>query len=383
MNQKWGKALVFILALIPLVAIFALKYFFDEKQWTLETSGTDNIPFFVSIIFILFSAVVLFFIQQLARFYVGYATGYRFSSLVLFNHQLTFQNGHFVWNSWVFPGKTQDGFFLSPPHPYRSDYPLLKYASSGNIAVLITLLIYLLWFLSFAPGSYQAAFFGERFADMGLILYLSGYGRFWRREENGRISLIWAIAASFSPEWKRYQWISMEIHHRRTYGGRLKELPSSWMAIKSDWVSSDQLDQEKALLHFYWLMDRHQWEEAKVLADCFLGEKTLENEPILRDIYRDRAYLALILQEPNQREIIEIILTEDRKNQIQKGSSLGWERLSFAMAVLYEKDEEKAALSLKDFEEACTYHPYAGEVELEKELVQLVVEMKKKERNEK
>ncbi len=383
MKQKWGKVLVFILAFIPLVAIFGLKYFFDEKQWALETPNLDKIPFMVGIIFIIFSAMVIFLIQQLVRFYVGYATGYRFSSLVLFNHQLTLQNGCFVWKAWVFPGKTQDGFFLSPPHPYRPDYPLLKYASSGNIAVLITLLIYLLWFLSFAPGSYQAAFFGERFADMGLILYLSGYGRFWHREENGRISLIWSIVASFSPERKRYQWISMEIHHRRTYGSRLKELPSSWMAIKSDWVPSDQLDQEKALLHFYWLMDRHQWEEAKALADCFLGEKTLENESILRDIYRDRVYLALILQEPNQREIVERIMNKDRKDQIESGSILGWERLSFAMAVLYEKDEEKAALSLKDFEEACTYHPYAGEVELEKELVQLVGEMEKEEQNEK
>lgn len=251
---------------------------------------------------------------------------------------------------------------LYPPGQLGDDYPYKLYMYGGVILNLITsiiaiILIFMLKGLVLV-FLFLLALFGIVFAIMNGVPFK---GKIINNDARN-LQILNKDESS-----RKHMWLQLKIYYLAVNGTRLKDMPDNYFEAEGDNSLSDAIKVAKISR----LIDEYKFEEAKLSIDDFFDKHENLTGYYKVSLELERLFLNLL----NKKENADISILEDSMVKAIKNSMKNFItnlRIDYAVAQLYEKDEEKAAKIKEKFDKVCQSHPIKADVESEKELVEIV-----------
>ena len=330
--------------------------------YALEEEG--NMFIFLLGVLILFSLMYLsIFIEMAiheARHRVcGIATGYKFLSYRIGSFTFIKEEGRIKVKRYVLPG-TGGQCLMSPP-PYSSSMPYVLYNAGGAILNFLSSLLFLLLFFLFYPVPFLSSF-----------LLMSAFVSFGLGAMN-IIPLIYGNDGSNilnigrSKKEKESFWAQMKLVEYQSRGIRLKDMPEEIFPVKAKDEIEGIMSASAFVFYENKLIDEGDYEGALEKAEEALSSPLLPQ--ILRVTVKcDVIYLLLILEKDKK----EVDAIKDKTLIKQLKAMRGLitvMRSEYSYALLYEKNEDKAAEIRKAFDSTSEKYPYAYEIESERYLM--------------
>ncbi len=296
----------------------------------------------------------------------GLLSGYSFSSFRIGSFMIMKSGGKLITKRLTIPG-TAGQCLLIPPPLKDGKMPFVLYNLGGVLANLALTAMCL-----------GAALLSENAVIRG-ILYCSAAAGLVLAISNGVPSKTGTVAndgynilmCRKSGEAVKSLWIQLMISAKMTVeGARLNELPSEWFYMPEESELKNAVTASMAVFYENRLMDEHRFREAGETIDRLFSVDTG-----ILGVYRamlvcDRIYCELMGD--SKREIVEKLLTKEQKTFMkQMKTQISVIRTQYALALLYESDGQKAEKLLATFTKAEKYHPMKGDIESERELVEL------------
>lgn len=294
----------------------------------------------------------------------GVATGYRFSSFRIGSLMLMKTEGKYKRKRMSVAGT--GGQCLMLPPEYREDFPVVLYNLGGSLWNLLT------------GGVCLAVFFGISVVWLKIFFLWMGVFGILVGLLNGIPMRLGGIdndgkniqSALKNKERRRAFWLQLQVSGKQAENVRLKDLPDEWFVFSEE-ETGDSLSDGVMVLAMGRLIDAHRFEEAEML-----GERILEKKESLLSIYRYSVEGEMLFLE---------LIGRRRKEMVDKCNSPEYQkwqkamknfpsvlRQQYAYALLYEEDGEKAGKIREKFEKAAKTYPYEGDLELERELMEIV-----------
>ncbi|SCJ78485.1 Uncharacterised protein [uncultured Clostridium sp.] len=177
----------------------------------------------------------------------------------------------------------------------------------------------------------------------------------------------------------RYLWAQLKVNQLQTEGVRLKDMPPEWFVVQPTEGKADTLASTIEVFACNRLMDRHAFGEASERIDRLLQEDTGLVNLHRNQLLYDRIYCELI--GPNCVETLATRVGQrDEKFDKAMKRHLFVLRTDYAYALLAKGDETAAQGFLAEFDKSARLHPYAGDVESERELLALAQQKYKRAR---
>lgn len=166
-------------------------------------------------------------------------------------------------------------------------------------------------------------------------------------------------------------WVQLYINDLLTQGMSLKEISSEYFEMPQDADLKDPLICTIGVLKCNYLHSQKRFEEAKHLTlDLF------ENASGLLEIYKNELRCELLFYEimgECRKEEVDKLYTGTLKQYILRTSSyVSRRRLLYTYERIMTKDQGAAERQYQAFEKVASDYPYAGEIEDERELIELV-----------
>ena len=356
-KQIAGFALSFLIGVVGALAILSLPPLFGLSEGTLSLIVGFA---FAGICFILHV-----FIHEFGHLIGGKMSGYEFVSIRFFNIAFIKKDGKLLVKKYNVAG-TGGQCLMSPPEMKNGTYPFVLYLLSGSLLNFLASAISLAIFFIFLPQSSAFAIFAVvgilagilNIVPMNLGIPNDGLMTLTlRKNESARYSL----------------WLLSDIVAQFAKGMRPRDIPEN----KFDFLDNlSEKDKNNALVfnieyyRFGWLIHRREFEKAKALA-----EHLLKAENIL-EIFKNEFTCELLFLEligECRKEEIERLYTKDIKNYIKATSSyVSRQRLLYAYAKLFLQDDAQATKALEKFNKVSLSYPYDGEIEGNRELIEMV-----------
>ena len=328
----------------------------------------DNSIFVFAGLFLLvyLAMMVQVIVHEAGHLIFGLATGYRFSSFRIGSLLFMRENGKLKMKKFMVIGPLGQCLLLPPVDeegkmPKRFSYALYNMGGviMNILLCVICVLLYLL--LSYIPVLSE------------LFLMLSLVGVYFALTN----SMPWGIGDATndgknlllirkSERAKRYFWLQLEINGRQFEGERLCDMPSEYFPMP-DKEEDDVLAAASKLLVYFRLVDKGDTVGAKALLLGLLAQ----------DIRLIPAHRALVISDMIFWHLLDgesyaHLLSKDQKKYMSAmGGSLSIVRTEYALALLGDKDAEKAAKLKRKFEKAAKTHPCKPDIEIERELLAL------------
>lgn len=180
-----------------------------------------------------------------------------------------------------------------------------------------------------------------------------------------------ALSVGKSPDALRALWVQLQINALQAQGLRTKDMPAELFALPADADRSNSLVAVVDLMACSRLMEEHRWEDARTQLT-----RLLEQENVLTGLHRQMArsellYCGLLtgMDEEQLQALHDEALLKFYKAMKTNPAVL---RTAYAWALLHEGDEATAAKKKAAFEQAAKRYPYAQEIEMERELMDVV-----------
>ena len=343
---------------------------------TLKDSGQMDLPFgqymltMLANLLLLYAALYLqFIIHEGGHFIFGRLTGYGFVS---------FRVGSLTWV------KTDEGIkfkrlslagtggqcLMNPPPWNDGAFPYKLYNLGGVILNLISAVVFLVLYLLVRRVPFLSFFclgaciIGLYLALMnGLPLRIGGVDN----DGNNVLSL------SKSKEARWSLWTQLTVAAEQARGKRLIDMPEEYFAMpEGDWQNNPLIATIPVFrenLH----MDAHEFDKAEELLISLLDEPTALAPLYKNMLLCDRLYLELIGENSPER-IAALDTKEHRQFRMTMKNYLTIMRTEYALALLHEKNSEKAEKLLLAFEKRISSHPNPGECISERELMDIARE---------
>ena len=328
--------------------------------------GTDFGPYMLTILGLIVGLYVVLFahvaIHEAGQLVFGLLTGYGFSSFRLGSFMLLRENGKLRLRRLSLPG-TGGQCLMTPPELVEGKMPYLLYNLGGCILNLaVSAIVFLLWAL--LPKETIGSVLLMMTVVFGLVLAVSNGipMRVGAVDNDGRN----AMTLAKHPEAMESFWLQLKINEQLSKGLRLKDMPVQWFA-GSDRMDNG-LDAAMAVIRVNRLVDEHEFEQAQMRIETMLA-----GENALTDLHRsvltcDLLYCELIGQ--NRTEVRDTLLTKEQKKFMRSmKQSVSVLRTEYVLALLGDKDQDKAAAALAQFEKRAKTYPYPSEVEGERQLI--------------
>ena len=298
-------------------------------------------------------------IHEAGHLFFGLATGYKFLSYRIGSFTFIKEEGRIKVKRYVLPG-TGGQCLMSPP-PYSSSMPYVLYNAGGAIFNFLSFLLFLLFFFLFYTVPFLSSF-----------LLMSAFVSFGLGAMN-IIPLIYGNDGSNilnigrSKKEKESFWAQMKLAEYQNRGIRLKDMPEEIFPVKAKNEIEGIMSASAFVFYENKLVDEGDYEGALEKAEEALSSPLLPQ--ILRVTVKcDVIYLLLIL-EKDKKEVDEI----KDKNLIKQLKAMRGlitvMRSEYSYALLYEKNENKAAEIRKAFDSTSEKYPYASEIESERYLM--------------
>ena len=173
------------------------------------------------------------------------------------------------------------------------------------------------------------------------------------------------------PEAVRAFLLQFKIQERIANGDRLRDMPDEWFFIPNDDRMKNGIVAASGIIMCNRLMDMKRFKETRDLMAHLLS-----TESGMVGLHRslcvcDMICCGLILGEPTA-DISQMITPEQKKFMTSMKSFISVIRTEYAIALLIERNAVKADTVLKRFEMAARKHPYKGDVQSERELMEII-----------
>ena len=373
-KQKKGSQFLAMLCFVLIGAAcgFLLITYFNS----ISASDLSFGKFLFMLCFMLVWLYVTIFLQiiihEAGHFVFGLLTGYRFSSFRIGNLMWVKENDKIKFRRMSLAG-TGGQCLMCPPDMTEGKIPFALYNLGGSIMNLIAALLFM--------GSYFLCRNIPYLATLFLITTVISVGFAITNGFPMRLGMIDndgynAKSLGKSPAALRSFWVQMKVAEQLTKGVRLKDMPEEWFYLPDKNGLQNSMTAVMAVFYENRLMDMHRFEEAAELIDKL---ETMDTEMV--GIYNcllscDRLYCELI-REKNP-EVVEKLRTKEQvklMKQMRKFPTVI--RTEYVYALHYEKDQAKAQRLKTQFEKCAKTHPYASDIESERELIQIAEDKEK------
>jgi len=325
--------------------------------------------------------VLHIFLHETGHLIAGKISGYSFVSIRFFNVIFIKKDGE--WHRKKFnivgaPGQC----LMSPPEPVDGKFPFVFYNLGGGLMNLIFGGISLaLYFMLPSVSGLWWVFIP--FALVGILVGILNLVPLSGSVPNDGKNI---VMLGKNDQARHAFWLTLYMHAQTTKGIRLRDCIS---AEQFDFFNSDDPNDENRdnplilsmkALRFSWLMDKYDFEAAKIYVEDVLNSTDKMPEIYINELNCERLFLELIGE--CRKEQIEDLYTENLKTYIKATSSyMSRQRLLYAYAKLFLNDDTEATKILEKFNKTCTFTPFAGEITCEREMVELVDDLANEQLN--
>ena len=343
--------------------ILFLQYMDHSTQKGTTAAGTV-LSMLLMVLCMYVSLLVHIVIHEAGHLVFGLLTGYRFNSFRIANLMWIKENDRIRFRKMSLAG-TGGQCLMSPPDMTDGRIPVMLYNYGGAIINAVTGIICAA--LAFLLPVYSlgwvilmlSALIGIAYALMNGLPFKMG-----AVNNDGRN----ALDMRNNKEAMRAFWIEMKSNEYSSKGVRLKDMPEEWFLVPSDESMKNGMVATLGVFACNRLFDEHRFAEADELM-----ARLLSLDSGIVGLYRqllicDRMYIELITQ--NRSDEIEKMRTKEQVKLMKAMKNYpSVLRTEYAYALLSQRDREKAAGILKDFEDQAGRFPYPGEIEAEREFI--------------
>ena len=313
--------------------------------------------------------VALFFhliVHEAGHLVFGLLTGYEFSSFRVGSFMWMKENGKLKLKHLSLAG-TGGQCLMSPPDLKDGKIPLVLYNLGGSFINAILGVLFLVGYLLCSEGSFLSPLL-LIFAVIGFMTaMMNGIPMRMGTVDNDGYN---AFALSKNKEAVEAFWVQLKVNEQSAKGVRLKDMPAEWFIVPTDEAMKNSMVAVRGVLACSRLMDEEKFEEAdKLMAHL------LEIDSGIVGLHRnlmvcDRIYVELIGE--NRSEVIEGMMTIEQKKFMKAMKRFpSVLRAQYALALLFEKNADKATMIKNEFEKVAKTYPYAQDIEFERDLMKI------------
>ena len=322
------------------------------------------------IVFVL-GFVVHVFIHELGHLVAGRMSGYGFVSIRFFNLTIVKKDGKLTRKKFKVVG-TLGQCLMSPPEQVNGNYPFVLYNLGGGLMNFIFSALFLALYFFFP--SFSGSWTLTMLAGVGVFLGLLNLLPLNMGVPNDGHN---ALHLGKDEVTRRAFWSILNVNALMSQGVRIRDVPTDqYFLDKIDFCNqnTNALIIGVVVQHFNWLMDRHEFAEAKVLAENLLSKSDKLIDVQKNELRCELLFLELIGE--CRKEEIERLYTADLKKYIKATSIYtSRQRLLYAYAKLFLNDATEAAKALAKFSKNCLSHPFDADIIHDRELIALVDEL--------
>ena len=349
-------------AVTGLVIGIGVAFLFDRLQ--IKPSIWDVVLLFLLFIVGYFLQII---IHEAGHLIFGLLSGYHFLSFRIGSITLVHLNGTWQWKRFSIQG-TGGQCLMIPPENREKDCPYRLYNAGGVIGNLIVsifaaLLFYLcndikyISYLSF--GLMMSGIF--IFLTNGIPMKIGGVG-------NDGYNI---FQLEKDPIAKRGWYIQLKTNALLSEGKRMREFPFEWFEIEKNADFSNPIVASLKIQQGNWYLDSGEFERAK---QCY--EELMEPDLHLMEIYKKELECELLFLEiitTRNLKKIQRMYNKQLKDYIKATKYyISRKRLMYAYYKIMEKDVQKAAKSLVEFEKVAKTYPNLGEIRMERDLLKVI-----------
>ena len=362
--QKYIAMAFFVL--IGAVCGFLMVRYIDKSsgaEKTLYEEILSLVGLFLGMYIALFIQMI---IHEAGHLVFGLLSGYRFSSFRILNFMFVKENGKIKLKRLSIAG-TGGQCLMAPPDMADGKIPVVLYNLGGSIMNIIAGVIFLGLYFAFSSVQFLATvmlFFA--FAGFALAI-MNGVPMRMGTVDNDGYN---AFSLTRNTEAICSFWVQLKVNEQILKGIRPKDMPDEWFIVPSDEAMKNSMVAVMGVFACNRLMDAENFEEAdKLMAHM------LEIDSGMAGVHRnliicDRIYIELINE--NRRDILDGMLDREQKKFMKQMKN--WPsvlRTEYAYALLCEKNTEKSAKLLTQFEKMAKSYPYQNDVQCERKLMEI------------
>lgn len=319
--------------------------------------------------------VMLYFhiiVHEAGHAIFGMLTGYRF---------LSYRVGSLMWEKGA-DGKVRFSRYslagtggqclLRPPDYNGGSYPYVWYNLGGALVNILLAVLAGGALLVFPMGEWATAAL-TMLALTGLFLGLMNGLPLPGGTINNDGSNI--VAISRSPEAKRAFWLQMKVNEQSAWGKRLKDMPEEYFAPFPEEARANAMVATMAVMAANRQMDALNVDEAERIMLPLMEDKHVPG--LYRQLMTfDLALIELLGSRPGA--MVEKLESKEIKQFAKAMKNFpSVLRTQYAVALLKDKDEKKAAGFRAAFDKMASQYPHESEIIGERELMVLVEEKAK------
>lgn len=332
-----------------------------------EKLASHKLLSLLELCFALYAAILLqIVLHEAGHLVCGLLSGYRFSSFRIFSF-LWLKEGNRIRFKRLSLAGTGGQCLMIPPDLVDGKIPLVFYNLGGPLMNLFSGVVFFIGFL-FCPDLPFLPAFLFLLSVIGILFALTNGipMRMGMVDNDGRN----AFALAKNPAAVRAFWIQLSVNAQTANGVRLKDMPEEWFAVPSDDAMKNSMTAVMGVFACNRLMDAQRFDEAEQLM-----AHMLELDSGMVDLHRNLMIcdrLSVELLGENRRELLEEMLTTGQKNFMKSMKNFpSVLRTEYLLALRYENNAEKAKKIKERFEKCARAYPYPGEVQAERELMEL------------
>lgn len=341
--------------------------------WYLNSLSVFNgsfIKILLSCMLLLIGMYLALFLQiiihEAGHLVFGLLTGYRFSSFRVGSFMWVKQNGKLKFKRLSLAG-TGGQCLMAPPEMADGKMPFVLYNLGGSFFNLASCLVFfgLALFtknLPYLPALLvMLCIIGIAYALLNGIPLQTGMVN---NDGSNALSLGKNSTAL------RAFWVQLQVNEQISRGVRLKDMPEEWFAIPAPEDMDNSITAATGVFTCNRLMDLHHFEQADQLM-----EELLEMDCGMVGLHRnlllcDRIFCELVGK--NRPEQVAAMLDAQQQKFMKSMKNYPTVlRTEYTHALLGEKNAEKAASLMLEFEKCARTYPYPVDIESERELISI------------
>ena len=316
--------------------------------------------------------VLQIFVHELGHLVAGKMSGYKLLWIGIFNTTFVKKGRKLMRIKINVAGAGVLGHCLmSPPEMKNGKYPFVFYTLGGSLMNFLVSAISLALYFIFFPTYWIFVMF----AGMGIVLGIlsivpmnvggianDGYDILKRSKSDAERRSIWHLCRYYE------DLITKDIRPRDMSDEQLALFSSKKQNNENQ---DNDLDVAVEIFRLSRLCDRHEFEKAKVLTEKLLNTSDDMIALVKNDLICALLFIELIGE--CRKEEVERLYTKELKDYIKTTSSYpSRQLLLYAYAKLFLQDDTEATKALEKFNKVALSYPFGGEVEGDRELIELV-----------
>ena len=361
-KTAWGQYIgLGFFVLIGAACGFIMMAYMDACMHAGRTLG-ETLPEVALLIAGMYAAIAAqLILHEAGHLAFGLMSGYRFCSFRVFSLMWAKEGERIRLRRMAIAG-TGGQCLMGPPEMKDGKIPMTLYNLGGSIMNLLTGAAALAAFSAAPQGMGAALLLVTAAVGLGIAL-MNGIPLHMGVMDNDGMNV---VTLRRDAEAMRSFWIQMKVNELQTQGVRLRDMPEAWFALPEK--MDDAMTAALGVLACNRLMDAHQFDAAAALM------ARMTRCTAMAGVHRammacDMEYIALITRGKAAQETARTAAQQKIMKQMKDFPSVL--RIEYACALLKEGDRAGSERIRARFEKLAGRYPYPGDVQSERELMDI------------